>query len=107
MQVHNDEKSSCSYIDDADNHLEGIENIPREISKTGGMFWSLDDIDESISFNNLCAIIMVVDAEIQRLKKKEDDSNAGKGQMKEKDISRLKWMKLNKINYLYRVNLFR
>lgn len=36
---------------------------------------------------------MVVDAEIQRLKKKEDDSNAGKDQMKEKDISRLKWLK--------------
>lgn len=90
VHFHEDGKSSCSYIDDADNHLEGIENIPREISKTGGMFWSLDDIDDSISFKKLCAIKMVVDAEIQRLKKKEDYSNAGKGQMKEKDISRLK-----------------
>ena len=107
VQFHNDEKSSCSYIDDADNHLEGIENIPREISKTGGMFWSLDDIDDSISFKKLCAIKMVVDAEIQRLKKKEDDSNAGKGQMKEKDISRLKWLKRYKKYFLYRVNLFR
>lgn len=52
MHFHKDGKSSCSYIDDADNHLEGIENIPREISKTGGMFWSLDDIDDSISFKN-------------------------------------------------------
>lgn len=41
VKFHTKGKSSCIYIDDADNHLDGLQDIKRCVSNSGSLFWVL------------------------------------------------------------------
>lgn len=105
VKFHTKGKSSCIYIDDADNHLGGLQDIKRCVSNSGSLFWSLDDIDDSISYKKLCAIKEVVDAELKQLQNKKNETDNG-GRVTESEAARIKLLKRYKKYFLYRISLF-
>ena len=105
IQFHKEGKSSFCYIDNADNHLEGLENIARETSMASNLYWNLDEIDETISYKKCKVISEVVDREIRKLKGKEQQD--GTKELKGKDASRLKLLKRFKKFYLYRFRMLK
>lgn len=105
VKFHTKGKSSCIYIDDADNHLDGLQDIKRCVSNSGSLFWSLDDIDDSISYKKLCAIKEVIDAELKQLQNKKNETDKG-GKVTESEAARIKLLKRYKKYFLYRISLF-
>ena len=101
IEFHEDGKSSYCHIDDADNHMDGEQNIYRQVSKNSSLYDNMDDIDDSISLEKLTAINAVVTNEIRRLK----DTLSGGSNNKDckKETARLKMLQRFKKFYLYRI----
>lgn len=102
IQFHEDGKSSFCHIDDADNHLDGFNNLDRQTSNSSNLYENLEDIDDTISFKKLSVVNDVVEREIVNLKKKEN-----KNDLNNKEASRLKMLKRFKKYFLYRVRLLK
>lgn len=104
IQFHEDGKSSFCHIDDADNHLDGFNNLDRLTSNYSNLYENLEDIDDTISCKKLSVVNEVVEREISNLKEKE---NGDKKDLKNKEASRLKMLKRFKKYFLYRVRLLK
>ena len=102
IRFHEKEKSTYCHIDDADNSLDGFQNLSHEVSESSRLYENLEDIDDSISSKKLSKIKEVVEKELKKLKRKNKDS-----QLKEKEASRLKMLKRFRKFYLYRIQMLK
>lgn len=99
IKFHEEGKSTWCHIDDADNYLDGFQNLNRQISGSSRLYENLEDIDDSISFKKLRKIKEVVENELGKLKEKSN--------LRDKEASRLKMLKRFKKFYLYRIQMFK
>lgn len=102
IEFHKDGKSTCCHIDDADNSLDGFQNLSRGVSDSSKLYENLEDIDDGISLKKLNKIEQVVDEELEKLKTKASDK-----QLKDKEASRLKMLKRFKKFFLYRIQMLK
>lgn len=102
IRFHEEGKSTYCHIDDADNSLDGFQNLSRDISDSSRLYENLEDIDDSISSKKLSKVKEVVENELKKLKRKATNS-----QLKEKEASRLKMLKRFKKFYLYRIQMLK
>lgn len=99
IKFHEEGKSTYCHIDDADNYLDGFQNLNRQISGSSRLYENLEDIDDSISFKKLRKIKEVVENELGKLKEKSN--------LRDKEASRLKMLKRFKKFYLYRIQMLK
>lgn len=102
IKFHEDGKSTYCHIDDADNSLDGFQNLHRNISESSRLYENLEDIDDNISYKKLSKVEQVVDKELKKLKGKAEKSD-----LPEKEASRLKMLKRFKKFYLYRIQMLK
>lgn len=100
ISFHKEGKSTICHIDDADNHLDGLQNMDKTASDPLMNAFYLDEIDDKISSRKLEALDEVISKEIERLEEKRASDNEGK--QESKNTSRLKLLRRYKKFFLYR-----
>lgn len=108
ISFHEEGKSVYCPIDIADNQLGGLENLARNVSLTSSLSLTLDEVDDRVSLKKLEALDAVIDREIKKLGKMNDDCEEKYDDKYEvRNSSRLKRLKRFKKFFLYRFRLLK